>query len=86
MVEAVKNPPDADFWAAALRAKYFGAEGEDELEGGGKEEKKGICRYGREDWDGVLGEFQVCCACVVYVVCKKNNQLGGADFMVSGGE
>jgi hypothetical protein len=43
MFEVVKNPSDADFWAEALRSKYFG-EGRN---------------LGREDYDGILGDFQV---------------------------
>jgi hypothetical protein len=43
MFEVVRNPSDADFWAEALRSKYFG-EGR---------------KFGREDYDGILGDFQV---------------------------
>jgi hypothetical protein len=45
MFEVVRNPSDADFWTEALRSKYFG-EGR---------------KLGREDYDGILGDFQVHC-------------------------
>lgn len=43
MFEAVKNPPDAEFWVDAFRWKYFGE---------GRE-------FGRKDWDGILGDYEV---------------------------
>jgi len=43
MMEVLKNPPDANMWKEAQDAKYYGK---------GKP-------FTREDWDQLLGEYQV---------------------------
>ena len=42
MFEVVHNPSDAEFWVEALQSKYFGE----------------AWKVGREDYDGILGNFQ----------------------------